>query len=179
MYRGSPFSNSRYCTYPQPSCLGEGDLHDKAYNSMVRSFPFHSSPDGHDGHHDETACSYTFDVYPSKEFEAAYDSNSAMVAAVTLGGTFLMVAIVFLLYDYFMNVRNRKVKALAVKSTQLVNAMFPENVRDRILANGNEEDENMVQAKTRGRRSSEPASPTKPSKPIAGMFGTTQPITQR
>ena len=78
------------------------------------------------------ACSYFVDVYPSSKFKEQYDSNSALVAACSLGGTFLIVALVFFGYDYVVGKRNQKVTAAAEKSNAIVSSLFPENVRERL-----------------------------------------------
>lgn len=82
----------------------------------------------------ESFCSYSFSVYPTATFEHQYDSNRALVASVTLGGTFLLVALAFFAYDGVVRRRNQRVTAEAEKSNAVVNSLFPEAIRDRILA---------------------------------------------
>lgn len=85
------------------------------------------------GTHADDACRYSVDLYPTKRFEALYDSNSAIVASATLGGTFLIVAIAFFVYDYIVNARNKKVLQEAAKTNAFVDTLFPETVRGRLL----------------------------------------------
>ena len=107
------------------------------------------------------------DLFPSDVFKEQYDSNSALIAACSLGGTFLIVALVFFGYDHVVNKRNQKVTAAAEKSNAIVSSLFPENVRDRLL-----EDEKPTKEKVQRRKSNDSIAEEllKPSRPIAELF---------
>jgi class 3 adenylate cyclase len=47
--------------------------------------------------------------------------------------TFVLVAIVFFIYDIFVQRRNEKLVASAAKSNAIVTSLFPENIRERLI----------------------------------------------
>lgn len=108
---------------------------------MKRDVPFVSLDRSYAGEGDDgqdTLCTYMFRIYPTETFKDQYDSNRPLIAAVSLGGTFMLIALVFFFYDSVVQRRNRRVTAVAEKTTAVVNSLFPEAVRDRLLA-ANEE----------------------------------------
>ena len=127
----------------QPTFLGEGDLHERDYSDKARRVSFFASQFGRDNARKDqasgNACLYWIDLYPSKAFGEAYESQSALIVSASLGGTFLLVAIVFFVYDYVVGSQNRKVAAEAAKSGALVNSLFPEVVREQLMASVRDE----------------------------------------
>ena len=135
---------------------GPGDYHNPKYNDDVLTTTFSGSKwapgattraDGH--------CVYALSLYPSGE--GLGESNvpvSAIFVSVVAIAFFLMVCylpflaiapsntnshvsqkiLVFLVYDRFVDHRNKKVLNLAAKSNVIVSSLFPGTVRDRMLA---------------------------------------------
>lgn len=73
------------------------------------------------------------DIYPSKTFEEAYDSNTPELFAIVVASTFVLVAVLFLVYDIAVERRNRKIIENAARSSAIVTSMFPSHVRDQIM----------------------------------------------
>jgi len=89
--------------FAQPTYLGEGDIHDHAYDNLVRRIPFYAPTDNTtpeaSGEGTIADCHYSFDMYASKTFQQGYDSNIATIATVVVGVTFAIVAFIFAIYD--------------------------------------------------------------------------------
>ena len=108
---------------------------------MVRQADFFASEEDEDHFVDskdtdkssKDICSYWVDLFPSPTFEEAYESNIAIVATITVGTTFVIVAFIFWVYDFLVNKRNNKITAVAEKSNAVVNSLFPVEVRDRLM----------------------------------------------
>ena len=84
-------------------------------------------------------CPYRLHVYPSADTKAVLASfNPVLLVAIAMGFFFFTVC-VFLVYDRFMERRNRAVLVSAVEARAIVSSLFPANVRDRLLASSREE----------------------------------------
>jgi hypothetical protein len=83
-------------------------------------------------------CVFTYKVYPSKDFEAAYiDSNRPEIWTGVIVGIFVFIAAIFLVYDIFVQKRVVKTIDQAERSTAIVSSLFPDEVRERLY--GHEE----------------------------------------
>jgi hypothetical protein len=127
--------------------LGMGDLHASKYDSLERELDVESSIEDFFGPATRSFSSvdlqsdfinYQLRIYPTEDFRSIYVTDSARDEALAIGSVFCLAAVIFLLYDYCVRRRQRIVLDRAVKSTSVVSSLFPENVRDRIL----NEDEN-------------------------------------
>lgn len=120
--------------------VGEGDHHDKAYSEMVQSTtfgeyeiivnfaaPFPNEQSGLD------YCRYRFMVFPTKRLEEEFTSNSPFFLAFLTAGVFVFTSLIFVMYDVLVRQRQRKVMASAKRTNDLVSALFPANVRDRLF----------------------------------------------
>ena len=96
---------------------------------------------GH-GEKNEGICDYSVNVYPSSDFEEFYASNITAIAIATVGATFVIVALIFFIYDKLSNKLNGKVRAAAERSLAVVSSIFPENVRDRVMASSDDAERN-------------------------------------
>jgi hypothetical protein len=117
----------------QAKYIGEGDFHDISYSNREILVPFK------DPKYNLTAnvsgeCEYTFHVFPTKVFEASYKSNLPFAMTMIVAATFLLMAIAFFGYDWFVQRRNNKVVEVAARHGALVSSLFPKNVRDRLFA---------------------------------------------
>ena len=121
--------------------LGVGDLHDPTYDDMVRSTSF-VAYDGDlqaiSGLEDDH-CEYTLDVYPSAVYQQAYQSSRPVIFTFGVIAVFAFTSLVFVLYDSFVRRRQQKVNSVAVKSNAIVSSLFPEQVRDKLFQDENEE----------------------------------------
>lgn len=153
--------------------LGEGDLHDPSYNDVVQEIPFFSSSTAA-GENMAQICDYSVKIYPSRAFDSYYDSNISTIAVVTVGAIFVIVALIFLVYDNLVNARNRKITAAAERSIAVVSSIFPKNVRDRVMAASDDEAKYSATKRQTSNFSSEALfddeAGVKPSKAIADLF---------
>lgn len=117
--------------------MGEGDFHDPRYNYTEVELPFGEYDD------DETVegeCRYSYFIYATKEYEERYRSNTPWVLTFVVAATFTLMISTFLVYDNFVKQRNNKVVDHATKTNAIVSSLFPEQVRNRLMAE--EEDKN-------------------------------------
>jgi hypothetical protein len=62
----------------------------------------------------------TQEIYPSTHFHESYDSNTPELYAAIVAGTFVVVAIMFFLYDVAVTKRNENLVAKAAQSNAIV-----------------------------------------------------------
>jgi hypothetical protein len=127
--------------------LGLGDLHDSKYDgdkvtaNLADSYPDKSLLENTAGH-----CVVSIDIYSSDTFQESYSSNVPMIVALVAALVFVFKACLFGLYDLIVQSRNQKVTTAALRSNAIVSSMFPESVKERLLAaresQSNERDEN-------------------------------------
>jgi hypothetical protein len=86
------------------------------------------------------SCVYTIVVYPSKEFEEEHNSNIPLVMTIVIAFTHFIMIVTFLIYNWFVQRRNNKVVGAAARANGILSSMFPRSVRDRLIANKEEED---------------------------------------
>jgi hypothetical protein len=117
---------------PKARYLGSGDLHDTTYNHLEVSTGFGAFLGVEEGnildhrHH----CSYNVRVYPSKEIEDYYHTDTPVIFTVVLVCAFAFTSLVFIVYDRLVEQRQMVVLDTAVKSTNVVESLFPAQVRD-------------------------------------------------
>uniref|UniRef100_A0A7S3L4M9 Phosphodiesterase n=1 Tax=Amphora coffeiformis TaxID=265554 RepID=A0A7S3L4M9_9STRA len=117
--------NGKESTY-----VGPGDLHQEEFES----FEVKVNLTDHD-----TAlageCLFTQSIYPTTEYRESFKaSKTPKIFAVTVAVTFILVALVFAVYDYLVNERNKKVVENAARSNAIVTQLFPGNLREQIVA---------------------------------------------
>jgi hypothetical protein len=67
-----------------------------------------------------------------------YTTNQPWIYALAMLSIFLITAMVFFLYNYYVEHRQKLVLTTAEKSSTLVSALFPKTVRDRVLQEAHE-----------------------------------------
>ncbi|CAB9505205.1 Receptor-type guanylate cyclase gcy [Seminavis robusta] len=122
--------------------LGEGDVHDTTVDEggqLYERFEFapFSALEREVGEHG--FCHYYATIYPSPHWRSKFFSNEPIAYALGVVGCFLITAAVFMLYDMLVQKRQDKVMASAKKTNAIVTSLFPENVRDRLLQDINNE----------------------------------------
>jgi hypothetical protein len=110
--------------------MGQGDLHQDGWDDMKVTIKLHDA----DAPAVDGNCLYTIEVYPSDEFYSEWDSHLPKIFASVVAATFIIMAIVFGIYDTFVRKRNQKVTKAANKTDKIVASLFPSNIRDRLLA---------------------------------------------
>lgn len=142
--------------------VGHGDLHDPKYDhleagtsvdSVLRdatAITDTSSNSNTNSNSNTTAnieCHYSIRVYPSQEFEDNHRTNEPWIHVAILASLFLFTTAVFVVYDCMVERRQRVVLESAKQSGQLVNALFPEEVRDQLYQEQQEKANNASAAR--------------------------------
>jgi class 3 adenylate cyclase len=162
--------------------LGPFDGHDPSYDTTARRIPFYSYTD--ESINDiPSHFSYHFDIYATSEFEASYETNTPIIAALVALFSFAAVIAAIFCYDLFVYQRDEKIRGAAVASGGIVSSMFPSHIRHIILAKdftgGSEGRDSDTEWQTlpgsRGRSASAPvrlidATDSRESSPIACLF---------
>ena len=117
--------------------LGDGDLHDKQFNHMVKTSSLETSTADAKLSVKADFCGYSLSVYPSKEMEKMYVTSAPLMHCAVVFFVFLSAAVIFLAYDLLVEYRQKVVMDHALQSTAIVSSLFPEAVRDRLF---NEDD---------------------------------------
>ena len=118
--------------------LGKGDMHDTTYDNMGVETGFGAFLGLSTGKVEETLdaeCHYNVIVYPSKEMEDDYLTMTPGIFTLVLVSVFLFTSTVFITYDRLVARRHKVVNGTAVRSTAVVQSLFPETVRDRLYEN--------------------------------------------
>jgi len=122
--------------------LGLHDHHDPKYSQYRNTY---SLADLSTGTHTlsqvplEEACPYQFHVYPSATTKEGLSSVDPILLVAIAIGFFSLIVIVFVVYDRFMERRNRAVLVSAVEARAIVSSLFPANVRDRLFESSRQE----------------------------------------
>ncbi|KAL3938550.1 MAG: hypothetical protein SGARI_001699, partial [Bacillariaceae sp.] len=136
--------------------IGHGDYHDSRFSNYAATFVLADGlvdlPDrtvSRVPFDDESPCQYTLTIYPSASTEAMYDSSGTKKAAIATAVIFIFVLVIFGLYDFLHERRNRKVKRTAQDARAIVSSLFPANVRDRLFETNREKRRQRKKAKKR------------------------------
>jgi hypothetical protein len=130
---------------PRVRYLGVGDRHESQYDELVMESPLsnlnaYSARDSeYTGAPLDPYCPFTLHVYPSIEMEQVYMSNDPIIFTVVAVFIFIFTSLVFLLYDFMVERRQKLVMKSAVRTNAIVSSLFPEAVRDRLYPAEQEE----------------------------------------
>ena len=72
-------------------------------------------------------------IFPSSTFVKSYETNTPEIFAIVVAFTFVLVAVVFFIYDFLVTRHNDKLVVNAARSNALLTSMFPDNIRDRLM----------------------------------------------
>jgi len=112
--------------------LGEGDLHDKKYDSLGRTFKANLGMTKELLGEVDYLITYSLVVYPSQEFEDQYVTNRPAIYTTGAVLIFLFTAALFMIYDYLVEDRQQKTARLARQTGNIVDSMFPAAFRERL-----------------------------------------------
>ena len=126
------------------SVVGFGDHHDPNFDHFERTarFELDRLEDGTTSgikFNREYVCSYNLHVYPSQTFHDEYVTPQPLLITFAVAMVFAFSIIMFLVYDWLVERRQKLVLTKAIQSTAIVSSLFPKNVRDRLLAPGAKE----------------------------------------
>jgi DNA-directed RNA polymerase subunit F len=169
---------------PTVAYLGAGDFHDAKYDSLqissavndLRRFAIKDS--SYSGIPiNEEFCPFYVRVFPSDTMKDHFTSSNAVTFAVSAALIFFFTSCIFLLYDFWVERRQRLVMKTAVHSSAIVSSLFPSTVRDRVFpTQGKKEETTMSRAKTfmnSGNEKDVNADGSNDLLPIADMFPNT------
>ena len=88
-------------------------------------------------------------MYPSTAFRESYNSSRPEVFTVILACVFVATGAVFLVYVQYVQQRQNKIVATALRTDAIVSSLFPSNVRDRILQDAEEQVEREMKSNSR------------------------------
>jgi hypothetical protein len=125
------------------SFLGYGDLHDEKYEAMevASSHPLllqYSSSRTH------KQCEYQLRIFPSSLVEDEYTTSKPLWYAAMVILIFGLTVLVFLLFDFAVAQRQRRLEAKATKTQAIVASLFPANVRDRMMEDSSRRSNSMT-----------------------------------
>lgn len=93
-------------------------------------------------------CPVTVTVYPSTEMEERFTSGDDVLFAVIVAMTFVFTSFIFVLYDFWVERRQKVVMTSANKTNAIVTQLFPSNVRERMY----QADRSISNSSSRGQR---------------------------
>lgn len=121
---------------------GEGDLHDAKYDNLSVEFHFSDISAWEDEHHlvsnirlDVDYCAHRLTTYPTMELEESFVTGSKVVYSFFVIVSFVFAAVIFVLYDRLVTIRQKRIARRAAETTAVVNSLFPANVRGRLFNN--------------------------------------------
>lgn len=124
---------------PEAIFLGGSDLHDPAYEDMRISASLPYLANSKDGSSSYTGlplaaeyCPRMIHIYPSKDMENDHSTSDPVVVTVGAALIFLFTSIVFVMYDFWVNRRQRIVMNRALASGAIVSSLYPEQVRNQL-----------------------------------------------
>jgi hypothetical protein len=117
--------------------LAMEDVHDPSYDSFVLKANYSSFTESEEMKPeygiDTSDMMYMIEIYPSTTMEDIYVTSVPILYAMAMIGIFLMTAGIFTAYDWYVERRQRKVMSSALKTGAVVESLFPENVRQRLM----------------------------------------------
>jgi hypothetical protein len=125
---------------PEAKYLGPGDMHDPDYDSYEEYSNFLEL--GALAIRDRTYtgitfsedfCPYWIKAYPSEMMRDRLTSTNPGLFTAVAVLIFVFTAAVFILYDFLIERRQKKVMTTAVQSSAIVSSLFPSVVRDRLF----------------------------------------------
>jgi hypothetical protein len=155
--------NGQWATF-----LGIGDHHDTkwdGYEHNVQLELYQAVTD--------KFCLHRLKVYPTAAFRDGYITSQPLIFTAVVLLAFLLTASVFVLYDWRVTKRQEKTMDSAIRTNKMVASLFPENVRDRLMEDADEQLKAEKQGKLAGftRKEIENSSNKMPvSRPIADFF---------
>lgn len=90
----------------------------------------------------EASCDFTLHVYPAHDNDDEFYSPIPIYATIVVLVLFAFTSLVFVLYDYVLQRRNKLVIESAQKTNAIVAKLFPTQIHDRLFGMHNEETDN-------------------------------------
>ena len=119
--------------------IGEGQVGSSTDERYVRTFPFAEETRYNGVLHDDADCVYTLHIVATKTFEQTFFTKSPAIFAIAVFLSFFLTAFVFVLYDLAVFRRQRNLLKSAERTNAIVSNLFPKDVRDRIMADAEQQ----------------------------------------
>ncbi|CAB9530583.1 Receptor-type guanylate cyclase gcy [Seminavis robusta] len=119
--------------------VGHGDLHDPKYDYLEAGTSIGNVINATVPDDNQNGCHYSIRVYPSQDFEDDHRTDKPWIYVLVLASLFLFTSAVFLIYDNMVERRQKIVLQSAQQSGKLVSTLFPEDVRDQLYQDQQEE----------------------------------------
>lgn len=117
----------------------DDDAHDHVYDHMRLDAPFAEFAyseeylaSGGD------SCTYTINVYPTKELEASYSTKRPLHYALVVLGVFFFTSLAFFAFDWLVQRRQKDLVSTAARQNAIVASIFPKNIQAKLLAEAEE-----------------------------------------
>jgi hypothetical protein len=126
----------------QAEFLGLEDLHEPKYDNLEISSEFFSFSDqaGAEGENQlpEGVCvdELVIKLYPSDVLRESADTQKPLLYTCVVGAIFIFTCVIFLVYDWAVGQRQRKVMARVITQDKIVSNLFPAAIRDRLYGIG-------------------------------------------
>ena len=114
--------------------LGYGDMHDVKHDQWEHLMSANLEGTREKLGDVEYLVTYKCRIYPSNELESLYLTNKPIIYAVVILLIFILTSFVFLGYDYLVSHRQNALIAIAERSKNIVDSMFPAQFRERLFA---------------------------------------------
>ena len=112
-----------------------GHIHDHAYGDNFE-----------DGEHID----YILHIYPSDDLYNTFNTSQPRIYSLAVSLVFLVTVISFLVYDFLVERRQKKLLDSAERSGKIVSSLFPAMVRDRLFKHNNSLPEEEEEQKKKG-----------------------------
>ena len=93
----------------------------------------HDSESGAASDLSQAHCTYKIFVTPTTEFQESYQTTTPIVYTILVVAVFAFTILVFVVYDFLVQRRQRKLLTTAERTTAIVSSLFPKEVHDRIM----------------------------------------------
>jgi class 3 adenylate cyclase len=119
--------------------LGEGDHHDHKFNDLGKTADLVDKVESSEHLHFGASklngdyCSYSLSVYPSKVMYGEYITDKPAFFTFEVAVLFACASLLFFVYDWMVERRQKIVLEHAQNSTAIVSSLFPDMVRDRLF----------------------------------------------
>jgi len=125
---------------PNVVFLGAGDFHDEKYNKFAIGKHIHDlgywamTDTLYSGIElDDEFCPFKITIYPSEIFEKQHITRTPSFFAAVTVIIFAVTALTFIIYDFWVERRQKVVMKTAMTTAKLVNSLFPDIVIDQML----------------------------------------------
>jgi class 3 adenylate cyclase len=127
---------------PDVTYMGEGDLHDDAFDHMRVSAVLTDFLSTYASAETQgftavpltgVGVQYSLHVYPSQDMKDDFVTKEPIIFSLVVAMVFVFTSGIFFIYNVLVERRQKLVLDRAVKSTAVVSSLFPENVKEQLL----------------------------------------------